>query len=141
MSSLTIGKLAKECGVNIDTIRYYERQNLIEPEGRSLSGYRNYSRHSVNRLRFIRKTQSLGFTLKEIKNLLEITEQEDADCGDIRECARAKIAEIKPKIQDLQKIKKGLEALANYCPGRGKPLSECTILHFFYDQDKEGSSE
>ena len=137
MTTIAIGKLAKSCGVNIDTVRYYERQDLLLPIERTLSGYRRYSDESIKRLRFIRRAQGLGFTLSEIKNLLGLTEDGSADCGDIRECARQKIAELEPKIEDMLKIKQGLEELASYCPGSGKPLSDCTILEYFYRDDQE----
>ena len=136
MSTIAIGKLAKNCGVNIDTIRYYERQDLLLPVERTKSGYRRYSNDSIKRLKFIRKSQGLGFTLQEIKNLLNLAEVENADCGDVRACAREKIAELEPRIADMLKIKKGLEELAAYCPGRGKPLSECSILAYFYTDDE-----
>lgn len=135
MHTIAIGKLAEICGVNIDTVRYYERQDLLLPTERTQSGYRRYTNDSVRRLRFIRKAQSLGFTLSEIKSLLGLTEDDTADCGDIRKHARRKIAELEPKIQDMLKIKQGLEQLAKYCPGSGKPLSECTILEYFYKEE------
>ncbi|HFB54693.1 MAG TPA: heavy metal-responsive transcriptional regulator [Hellea balneolensis] len=135
VSTLAIGQLAKTCGVNIDTVRYYERQDLLLPTERTPSGYRRYSHDSVRRLRFIRKAQSLGFTLSEIKNLLNLAEDDDADCGDVRACAREKIAQLEPRIADMLKIKKGLEELARFCPGNGKPLSECSILEYFYQED------
>jgi len=134
---IAIGKLAKTCGVNIDTVRYYERQDLLYPVERTPSGYRRYSQDSVKRLRFIRKAQGLGFTLSEIKGLLGLAQNDDADCGDVRDVARQKIAELEPRIADMLKIKKGLEELASYCPGKGKPLSECTILEYFYAEEKQ----
>ena len=137
MTTIAIGKLAKSCGVNIDTVRYYERQDLLLPVERTQSGYRRYSDDSVKRLRFIRRAQGLGFTLSEIKNLLGMTENDDTDCGDIRDYARQKIAELEPKIKDMLKIKQGLEELASYCPGNGKPLSSCTILEYFYKEEQE----
>jgi len=137
MRTFAIGQLAKACGVNIDTVRYYERKALLLPVERTHSGYRRYSQDSINRLRFIRKTQSLGFSLKEIRGLLELSQQEEADCGDIREYARQKITEIEPRIADLIRIKDGLELLTSYCPGKGKPLSECSILEFFYADEQK----
>jgi len=137
MSTIAIGKLAKAGHVNIDTVRYYERKGLLMPEDRTQSGYRQYSNDSIKRLKFIRKTQGLGFTLKEIKNLLDISAQEETDCADIRDYARRKIDEIKPRIADLQRIQKGLEELATFCPGNGKPLSECNILAHFYTGEGE----
>lgn len=137
MQTIPIGKLAKLCGVNIDTVRYYERQDLLLPIERTAAGYRRYSNDSIKRLRFIRKAQGLGFKLSEIKGLLGLAENDDADCGDVRAVASQKIAELEPRIADLMKIKQGLEELATYCPGSGKPLNECTILEYFYKQDTQ----
>ena len=132
MSGLSIGKLAKTCEVKIDTVRYYERKGLILPIERTESGYRVYSQDSVKRLHFIRKAQSLGFTLEEIKELLELSEMPEADCADIRDRASKKIADVEIRIADLISIKESLKELSGYCPGKGKPLSECSILKHFY---------
>jgi len=135
MSTITIGKLAKSAGVKVDTVRYYGRMGLLPPLTRSNAGYRIYDDESVNQLRFIRKAQSLGFTLEEIKALLSLSERNDVDCGDIRDRAGKKIVEIEKKIADLQRMKNGLAELSEYCPGKGKPLSECGILRHFYTDE------
>jgi len=135
MSTLAIGKLAKACEVKVDTVRYYERVGLLLPLERTEAGYRIYSIDSVNRLRFVRKAQSLGFTLEEIKDLLELSEKPETDCADIREHASAKAAEVEARISDLLKIKECLQELAAFCPGEGKPLSECNILQHFYEKE------
>lgn len=87
MPTLTIGKLAKACDVKVDTVRYYERRELLLPLARTDSGYRIYSTESIQRLDFILKAQSLGFTLKEIKELLELSENPETDCADVRNLA------------------------------------------------------
>ena len=135
MCKLTIGKLAKACGVKVDTVRYYERMDLIFPLERTESGYRKYSSDSIKRLRFIRKAQGLGFTLGEIKAMLELSEEPEADCADVRQYARDKITEIEDRIEDLLKIKSSLQELADFCPGEGKPLRQCNILQHFYGND------
>jgi len=135
MSTLTIGKLAKACDVKVDTVRYYERMGLVLPLERSESGYRKYSPDSIRRLRFVRRAQSLGFSLEEIKELLEISDTPEADCGDVQEHAQHKIAEVEVKIADLIKLKSSLEKLTDFCPGKGKPLSECNILQHFYGDE------
>ena len=130
MTTLTIGQLAKACEVNIDTIRYYERKNILAPSARTDTGYRLYSKDSISRLNFIRSAQSLGFTLQEITELLNITMSPSADCGDIQSKAQQKADEIETKISNLQSIKDALQTLADSCPGAGKPISECNILQY-----------
>jgi len=133
MKIMTIGALAESCGVRIDTVRYYEKMNLIFPVGRTESGYRQYSHESVRRLRFIRKAQDLGFKLGEVKDLLSLSQDDSADCGDIRDKAKTKVTEIERKIADLNRMRKGLVELSDYCPGKGKPLEDCGILAYFYE--------
>jgi len=132
---LTIGKLAKICGVKADTVRYYERLGLLVPLERSESGYRKYGQESVKRLNFVRRAQSLGFTLEEIKELLELNQIPEADCADVQNYAEQKIAEIEKRITDLETMKSGLKELSEFCPGQGVPLSECSILNYFYKED------
>ena len=136
MPTLSIGKLAKTCDVKVDTVRYYERVGLLSPRERTDSGYRVYDANSVSQLRFIRRAQNLGFTLEEIKALLLLSESNDADCGDIRDRATEKMMEIEKKISDLKRMKDSLAELAEYCPGKGKPLAECGILNHFYKEGK-----
>ena len=135
MPELTIGKLAKTCGVKTDTVRYYERLGLLALPKRTESGYRKYNQESIRRLNFVRRAQALGFTLGEIRDLLDLSEKSEADCGDIRERAGQKIKDIKKKIAYLKRMKKGLSELSEYCPGKGRPLSECGILNHFYEED------
>ncbi len=126
-ASLTIGKAAEKGGVNVQTIRYYERRGLLPQPVRSASGYRKYSDDAIRRLRFIRQAQSLGFSLSEIEELLSLRMQAGATCGDIRKRARQKIATVNQKIGELQRIKDALSKLATACRGEG-PTSECPIL-------------
>lgn len=127
---LTIGRLATACGVNIDTIRYYERKNILEPVSRTDAGYRLYSQDSVTRLNFVRSAQTLGFTLNEISDLLFLQSSTDKDCGDIQNKAQQKVLEIEHKISNLLQIKHALKELINDCPGSGKPLNDCSILRY-----------
>ncbi len=124
---LNIGTLAKQAEVNIQTIRYYERRELLPKPGRTASNYRVYPPATVQRVRFIKRAQELGFTLKEIKDLLALRITPRADCGDVRSRASAKIEDIESKIASLQAMKKSLTKLVRTCSGRG-PISECPIL-------------
>ena len=134
MVQLTVGKLAKASGIGVETVRYYEKRGLLPEPDRLPSGYRVYSGGTVNRIRFIKRAQELGFTLEEIQALLLLTDNPDADCEDVRNRAQNKITEIKTKMDDLQKVLDGLIELSGYCPGKGKPLSECSILKHFYGE-------
>ena len=127
MTKPTIGYIARELGIRVDAIRFYERQGLIEPPPRTPGGYRIYGSESVGRLQFIQQAKGLGFTLNEIKELLALDSSPDSSCADIRKRALEKLAAIDRKIEELKKIRKALTALAGSCPGMG-PLSQCTIL-------------
>lgn len=128
MTTLTIGQLAKQSNVNIDTIRYYERKDILQPVGRTDAGYRLYSQESVQQLNFVASAKDLGFTLAEISELLNLNASCEADCGDIKQQAQKKINEVNDKINNLIEIKKALESISEFCPGAGSPLSECSIL-------------
>ncbi len=127
MNRLTRGKLAGESGVNIATIRYYEKLELLPEPPRSNAGYRMFSPESVNRVRFIKHAQELGFSLKEIKELLDLRVTPDAKSTDVRGRTTEKIANIGEKIRRLSAMKKALELLVNSCCGIGS-VSECPIL-------------
>jgi Hg(II)-responsive transcriptional regulator len=127
MKSLTIGQLAHEAGINPESIRFYEAQNLVPEPPRSTAGYRMYPLSAVRRIRFIKRAQDLGFSLKEIKELLSLAEDRTTDCADVRDLAQTKVAEISQKIQTLEAMKRALTVLAETCPGTG-PAANCSIL-------------
>ncbi len=124
---LTRGKLAGRGGVNIATIRYYEKRGLLPEASRSPSGYRLFAGDALRRLHFIKQAQVLGFSLDEIGDLLSLRMQPGTTCADIRQQARRKIRTVDDKIRDLQRIKQALSKLAIACQGAG-PTSECPIL-------------
>ena len=127
MAGLTIGRLAKEAGLGIETVRFYERQGLIEPPPRTDSNYRIYPQEEITRLKFIKRAKNLGFTLHEIKDLMALRHDPHATKADVKERTLAKIEDISQKIHDLTRIKAALEHLANACDGQG-PLEQCPIL-------------
>lgn len=124
---MTIGQVAREAGVGVETIRFYERVGLLEEPPRRQSGYRQYSPDAVKRIRFIKRAKELGFSLKEIKELLYLRVDTSTSCGAVKRRAEAKISDIERKVQDLQRMKRALVKLAAACSGRG-PISECPIL-------------
>jgi MerR family mercuric resistance operon transcriptional regulator len=122
-----IGEVAKQVGITVETIRFYEKQGLVNPPERNSSGYREYPNEVVLHLSFIRRAKELGFSLKEIKELLLLRNTPEATCGDVREQAEAKIKDMENKIIDLQRIINDLATLVSSCPGQG-PLSQCPII-------------
>ena len=127
MPSYTIGQLARLSGAGVETIRYYERAGLIAEPPRRPSGYRQYPQDSLGRLRFIRHAKDLGFSLKDIKELLELRVAPGTTCADIRERAEEKISEVRAKRETLRRIERALTKLTAACRGRG-PTSDCPIL-------------
>lgn len=132
MKPLTIGTVARQTGVGVETVRFYEREGLIEDPPRRASGYRQYPQETVVRIRFIRRAKDLGFTLKEIKELLLLRASPRSRCADVRRRAEAKIEDIQQKVRDLQKISKALVQLTAACDGRA-PVTECPILKAMED--------
>jgi len=127
MEDLTIGKLAKKAQVNTETIRYYERRGLISRPPRPLSGYRQYPDEAVKRIDFIKHAKELGFSLKEIGDLLSLRVDPTTSCSDIKIRTETKIEAIEEKIKTLKKMKNALVDVSRACSGRG-PISECPIL-------------
>ncbi len=124
---LTIGELARAAGVKVATLRYYERRGLVTPPPRSPSGYRLYPPQALERVRFIKSAQALGFSLREIAELLALRHDPQGTCAQVKARAQAKIAEIDAKIATLQEIRQELAQLSARCRGEG-PLRACPIL-------------
>ncbi len=127
MNSFTIGQLAKQAGVKIETIRYYERVKLIPQPPRLVSGYRQYSPDYIARIQFIKRAQLLGFSLKEVAELLALRVESDTVCQDVQKRAEIKIADIDAKIQMLQRMKTVLTDLVKACQ-ENELTHECPIL-------------
>lgn len=122
---LRVGEVASRAGVNLQTIRYYEREGLLPSPPRSASGYRTFPDNAVQRVRFIKRAQELGFSLTEIRELLALSGKGGVQL--VRARTQSKIANIEEKMRTLQAMKDVLTTLADRCPGCG-PLSECPIL-------------
>ena len=127
MDTLTIGQLVERCGVNLETIRYYEREELIPPPPRKSSGDRAYSASAVRVLRFIKRAQELGFSLAEIRELLHLKVDPDQLCTDVVTQIDAKTREVAEKIQHLEAIKRTLQRMKDSCDGQCA-VSDCPIL-------------
>lgn len=126
-SGLTIGQLARIAGVNVQTVRYYERRDLLQPSDRKPSGYRVYDHEALRLLRFIKNAQTLGFTLREIAELLELRVSSRSLCGDVQRRAEAKLKQIEVKVRDLQSLATTLRDLLRTCKA-GQTTDRCPIL-------------
>lgn len=126
--TFTIGELARRAGVNVQTVRYYERRGLLEDPVRRDSGYRVYDASVLQRLRFIRRAQELGFTLGEVGELLQLQLEPSTTAGAVKARADWKIAEIDGKLRDLTRIRDALTHLAGRCHGGRGPTGDCPLL-------------
>jgi MerR family copper efflux transcriptional regulator len=124
--------MAKRGGVGIDTVRYYERNGLLAPHTRLASGYRRYGDLELARLRFIRRAQALGFTLRQIKELLALSAQRDV--GQVKRSAQAKLVDVEARIASLERVREGLAKLIAACPGHGR-AADCPILKALTTED------
>lgn len=128
MKVMTISKAARAAGVGVETVRFYERRNLIvRPSKPPDGGFRRYPPETIERIRFIRQAQGLGFSLREIEELLSLRADPASDCGQVRERAVAKLGDVQRKIGELQRFRRALEELIAACPGRGA-LRACSIM-------------
>ncbi len=127
MTAMTIGQLAKSASVGVETIRFYERKGLIEQPPKPRTGYRRYAAELVQRIRFIRQAQELGFSLREVAELLAISADPGGSCATVRERAAVKLNQVREKRMRLQRLEAVLMGLVGSCPGAGG-LNGCTIL-------------
>lgn len=128
VAGMPIGELARRAGVNVQTVRYYERRGLLEEPARRESGYRTYADATLDRLRFIRRAQELGFTLTEIGELLALRLDPTTTAADVKQRAAQKITEVEGRIRDLERIKHALTHLAGRCSGGRGPTGDCPLL-------------
>jgi MerR family transcriptional regulator, copper efflux regulator len=136
LKMLSIGQVAKETDLSIETLRFYERSGLIPEPPRKESGYRQYPEEIIPVLKFIRNAKDLGFTLNEIKELLSLRCTPGATKSDVRDRTNRKIAEIDRKIAMMERMKKTLTNLVKGCDGKG-PASECPILDALLDEEAD----
>ncbi len=125
---LRIGEVANKSHVGVETVRFYEREGLIALPKRNVSGYRQYSESAIKQIQFIQHAKTLGFSLKDIRELIKLKSTRDARCKSIKSTAKAKIADIQEKIDALKRMKLALEPLVAQCKS-SDPISDCPILN------------
>jgi len=140
MQNLTIGKLARQVGLGVETLRYYERRGLIQPQRRTESGYRLYHADAGQRLRFVRRAQALGFSLDEVAELLSLSDRPGASAAEVKRIARAKMGDIEARIRDLQRMKSALAELEARCPGHAGTTAQCPIVAALNQVDSDSEA-
>jgi MerR family copper efflux transcriptional regulator len=140
MDFLSIGQVARRAGVGVETVRFYEREGLLEEPPRRASGYRQYSEQVVKRLHFIKRAKLLGFSLKEITELLLLRVDAQMSCEVVKQRTEAKIAEVERKLIELQRMRQALLQVASLCTGQG-PASACPMLDALDRQEMVGQAE
>jgi MerR family Zn(II)-responsive transcriptional regulator of zntA len=128
--TLTIGKVATIANVSTDTLRYYEREGLVEPAAKGVNGYRVYDDNAVRRIRirFIKEAQHCGFTLTEIRTLLDLRTRDATCCNDVRRVALEKKLQLEAKIKAMKAMSKTLDHLIADCGEKSRSLKDCPIL-------------
>ncbi len=127
---MRIGELSKNTGFQVETLRYYEKQGLLTPVSRTEAGYREYNNESLRQLKFIGQAKSVGFSLKEITELLTLrVERDQHSCADVKTIAEQKITQIELKIKELTMMHKALHKITEACCGGSEPATSCTILN------------
>lgn len=127
MTQLSIGQLAKETGVTVEALRFYEKQGLVAAPARTNAGYRQYPPDTVRRVKFIQHAKEVGFTLNDIAQLLALRQEPGTSCADIKLKATDKIKDVESKIRELQRIREALQRMVIKCTSKSN-LSECPIL-------------
>lgn len=135
MSTLTIGKVARQADVGVETVRFYIREGLVPEAPHRGIGFRQYPPETVARLQFIQRAKRLGFSLKDIRELLDLRVSPSLTCADVRTLGTAKVADIEERIRGLQRMRNALRSLVDTCQGSG-PVSNCPILdHLSHESD------
>lgn len=124
-----ISVFAEKCGVNKETIRYYEKKELLKEPIRTDAGYRIYSDDDVKRVKFIKRLQDLGFSLSEVFKLLGVVDNDNLRCQDMYEFVSRKEKEIQKQIADLKRTESMLQDLKNRCPDQ-KAIHQCPIIEW-----------
>ncbi|MFT5139825.1 MAG: MerR family mercuric resistance operon transcriptional regulator [Lysobacterales bacterium] len=132
MDHISRGQLAKKTGVNIETVRYYENIALMPNPLRTVGGHRTYDQDSLKRLTFIRRCRELGFTIDELRELLELVDGGDYSCAEVLQSTVQHLGRIRGKIKDLRKMEKTLRAISDRCSGKNVP--DCPIIETLWQR-------
>lgn len=128
---IAIGELSRRTGVNIETVRYYERIGLLRVPARSGGRYRRYRPEDERRLNFVRRSRDLGFSLEQVRALLHLADRRDRSCGEVRDLALDHLAQVRRKAADLKRLEGVLDAMVSSCTGG--PVPDCPLIDALFD--------
>ncbi len=131
-ANYTIGRLAKHANCKVETVHYYEKSGLMPMPPRSRGGHRIYDFNHAKRLRFIRRSRELGFSIEQIKTLLKFIDEPNHSCGEVKTVALAQASEVQQKIDDLIRLKSALDKMVSQCKGKRYPANDCPIIDALY---------
>ncbi len=134
--SFSIGQLAKQTRCKVETVHYYEKKGLMPEPPRTEGGHRLYAIQHVKRLNFIRRSRELGFSIEQIKELLRFIDEPDHYCGEIKAMAMQQARAVQQKIDDLERLKIGLNQMVSQCKGQGYSVDDCPIIEALYVEDR-----
>jgi Hg(II)-responsive transcriptional regulator len=125
--TMTVGRLAKEAGVNLETVRFYERERIMPKPERTAGGHRVYTAEDLERLRFVQRAKSVGFTLREVRTLVSLRDANpDESCEDVMDMAHRKLAEVETKLKELKEMRNALAGFIKACPHQD--LAHCQVM-------------
>lgn len=128
----SIGQLATQAGCKVETVHYYEKTGLMPDPPRTEGGHRIYTFSNIKRLNFIRRSRELGFSIKQIKELLKFIDEPDHYCGEVKTMAVVHTQAIQQKIDDLERLKQALNKMLSQCKGSENPIDDCPIIDALY---------
>ena len=130
--TFSVGTLASRAQCNIETVRYYENENLMPPPPRTTGGHRQYSKKHLKRLYFIRRCRELGFPIDQVRQMLRIIDEPSHTCEEVKNLARLQIRVVQEKLDDLNRLKKALGEMFSQCSGGGYTIDHCPIIQALY---------
>jgi MerR family mercuric resistance operon transcriptional regulator len=131
-STLTIGQLARQVGCTVETVHYYEKSGLMPAPPRTTGGHRVYQRVHAKRLKFIRRSRELGFSIAQIRTLLSFIDEPNHSCAEVKMVAEAQSRVVQQKIDDLQRLKQAMDTMVSQCKGGSYSVDECPIVDALY---------
>jgi len=131
-NKITMGVIATKTGCNVETVRYYEKINLMPEPARSQGGHRLYTEDHIKRLTFIRRCRDLGFSIEQVKKLLVFTDEPEHSCGEVRAMTLLHAKDIRKKIKDLTRLEKSLKSIMGKCEGEKLSVENCPIIDMLF---------